>query len=113
MKNREEQIAKAASKFVPLIAQKRFKAGARWADEHPKSPWISVKDRLPDYDQDCVLSYENAFIEMGCRSTKESGIPYLDENGFVVMRNGCRYTGDIVHVDYWMPIPELQKGGEK
>lgn len=96
-----------------FIAQTAFEAGAKWADEHQKSPWISVKDRLPDYEQDCLLSYESAFIEIGGRYTKESGVPYLDENGFVTKRNGGRYTGDVVHVDYWMPIPELQKGGEK
>lgn len=90
-----------------------FYVGARWADEHQKSPWISVKERLPDYEQDCVLSYENAFIEIGGRYTKESGVPYLDENGFVMKRNGGRYTGDVVHVDYWMPIPELPKGGRQ
>ena len=27
--------------------QKGFVAGVKWADEHPKSPWISVKDDLP------------------------------------------------------------------
>ena len=27
--------------------QKGFTAGVKWADEHPKSPWINVKDDLP------------------------------------------------------------------
>lgn len=109
MKNREEQIAKAARINVPLMYQAGFKDGARQADAHPMSPWISVKDMLPDYKQDCLLSYEGAFIEMGGRYSKDSGVPYLDENGFVTKLNGGRCTGDIVHVDYWMPIPELNK----
>lgn len=30
---------------------KSFEAGVKWSDEHPKSPWISVKDSLPcDHD---------------------------------------------------------------
>ena len=26
--------------------------GVKWADEHPKSPWISVKDKLPQEEKD-------------------------------------------------------------
>lgn len=34
-------------------ASQEFIAGAQWADSHPKNPWISVKDRLPD--NNCVV----------------------------------------------------------
>ena len=29
------------------LVEKAFIEGAKWADEHPKSPWISVEDDLP------------------------------------------------------------------
>lgn len=77
------------------------------------SPWISVKDKLPDTGEEVLVSYECAFLDISCRHSKDSGIPYLDTNGFVTERNGGKYTGDIVHVDYWMPIPEVPKEGEK
>ena len=51
---RKEEIANAADKafstkafYVPTFEILGFTFGARWADEHPKSPWISVKDDLP------------------------------------------------------------------
>ena len=51
---REEKISKAAysqycnseSICFNLMCDS-FKQGAKWADENPKSPWISVKDDLP------------------------------------------------------------------
>lgn len=30
------------------IALRAFSAGAEWADSHPKNPWISVKEQLPE-----------------------------------------------------------------
>lgn len=33
-----------------------FEAGVEWADNHPKSPWISVKDDLPCNHKELLLS---------------------------------------------------------
>lgn len=44
------------------IALRAFAAGAEWADAHPKNPWISVKDRLPEPEQE-VLLYDNSSIK--------------------------------------------------
>ena len=80
-------------------------AMAKWADEHPKNPWISVKDRLPEQDLHC------------------EEIPVLLKNGYWFKGY---YSGDMWHyydecgddiitwdVTYWMPIPETPKGGEE
>lgn len=56
---REEEIRKAIDTIFPIPASAKgrnyeqslmaagFQAGAQWADDNPKSPWISVKDDLP------------------------------------------------------------------
>ena len=51
---REEEIANAADRafptkdyYIPTMEILGFTFGARWADEHPKFPWISVKEDLP------------------------------------------------------------------
>lgn len=106
MKNREEQIAKAASSRVPLIEQNGFKAGARWADEHSKSPWISVKEALPQTVYGTVSKLVMLSLADGTLST-----------GSLFNINVKKYWevdigDDFVEVnddDYWMPIPELNK----
>ena len=56
---REEEIRKAIDTIFPIPASAKgrdyeqalmatgFQAGAQWADDNPKSPWISVEDDLP------------------------------------------------------------------
>lgn len=53
---REEEIKQAASNYIKsdvvragneYLAYGDFVNGVQWADEHPKSQWISVKERLP------------------------------------------------------------------
>lgn len=53
--NREEEIKAAnpygnSSSFASgkMIG---FTIGAEWADAHPKNPWISVKEQLPEEGQ--------------------------------------------------------------
>lgn len=74
----------------PLI--KTFIAGAKWADKNPKSPWISVEDKLPDDGVLVIVAYQWILGEI-------------------------LYASDVFHIDYgwegyedivaWMPIPEL------
>lgn len=56
---REKEIRKAIDTIFPIPASAKgrdyeqalmatgFQAGAQWADDNPKSPWISVEDDLP------------------------------------------------------------------
>ena len=56
---REEEIRKAIDTMFPIPASVKgrkheqalmatgFEAGVQWADDNPKSPWISVEDDLP------------------------------------------------------------------
>ena len=53
---RQEEIDKAFEKalpategYTPFYCEKvAFRLGAEWADNNPKSPWISVKESLPN-----------------------------------------------------------------
>lgn len=46
-----------------------FKAGAKWADEHPESPWIKFRERKPDtmclvlvyHDEEAFTAYFKEF----------------------------------------------------
>ena len=56
---RQEEIRNAVDTIFPIPPSEKgrkyeqalmatgFEAGVKWADEHPKSPWISVEDDLP------------------------------------------------------------------
>lgn len=112
---REEQIREAAT-----IASKKFRyrdmhfpaisgfiEGAQWADENPKSPWISVEERLPetnvfDGSEDVLILTEN-----GRMTVAMYGIP---ENKWYLsvgeIQGDCECPFEITH---WMPIPKLQE----
>ena len=59
---REEEIREAIDKTFPCtngdrcyeqsIGASGFELGVKWADEHPKSPWISVNEDLPCYHEE-------------------------------------------------------------
>lgn len=85
-----------------------FKAGAEWADQHPQSPWISIRKMLPNKDQDVIMcdKYGNIFI--GCIKfvIGERNMMYLE----TYRRIGDVKIEDITH---WMHIPQPPKGGEE
>lgn len=104
---REEEIKQAANDYLQSeglqcnFTEDNFAAGvfegiiagAKWADEHPKNPWISVKDRLPEKI--------NKFMSepVLCRYTRGS------KEYFHV----CQYDFEfnewpISNVTHWMPI---------
>lgn len=77
--------------------------GARWADEHPKSPWISAKDRLPQYDQSVVLALADGVHSTGFLFSEE-----IDGKRYWDVDRGDDFV-EVNDNDYWMPIPELSK----
>lgn len=84
-----------------LNRNKSFEAGAKWADENPKSPWISVDKDLPcnhkelihlNYTDRVLVSARNGYSEVAFMSKIE------DSWGW----------STFIDVKYWMPIPELE-----
>lgn len=108
---REEQIREAAT-----IASKKFRyrdmhfpaisgfvEGAEWADKNPKSPWISVEDRLPEVNQQVYAAIPNL-----C-GTEYATLEYLGDNRW--RQDTTEYTYEFSEgVTYWMPIPKLKEG---
>lgn len=89
-----------------------FFAGAEWADAHPKNPWISVKDKLPEEGRRVlvhllyhyrfadrepeVCSYVDIFTYKGCIWTSDSNVSYI----------GKEVSESDIKVTHWMPIVE-------
>lgn len=113
---REEQIREAATiaskKFryrdMHITAMSGFIEGAQWADNNPKSPWISVEERLPEAT-DKFGGSEGVLIldENGWRTVAMYCIPenkwYLSVGA---IQGDCEYPFEITH---WMSIPKLQE----
>lgn len=54
---REQEIEKALdelfnSSYYTKTYKMGFEVGAAWADRNPKSPWISVNEKLPPIEKD-------------------------------------------------------------
>lgn len=118
---REEQIRSAAFdastnnddyKKYPkdAIARMFFVEGAKWADNNPKSPWISVEDKLPETtdefgrSEDVLILDENEWRTVAMYCIPENKW-YLSVGA---IQGDCEYPFEITH---WMPIPELPKEG--
>ena len=83
------------------LVEKAFIEGAKWADEHPKSPWISVKDDLP-----CNNSYLTSSVCTDDVIVYECGKIY---NSYMRMDVNNEWYWAKGKPKYWMPIPELPK----
>ena len=119
---REEEIRKAVDTIFPIPPSEKgrkyeqalmatgFEGGVKWADEHPKSPWISVKDDLPCNHSDLVLTYND--------------IPFSTKRVLVIADNHTLFLCEMKKDDdrgwiwnistkdkiiYWMSIPKLPK----
>lgn len=110
---REKEIYVAASKYIEDNSMPDgfvaitdhtipFIEGAEWADNNPKSPWISVEDDLPCNHQDLthsnytdrvLISARNGFVEVAFMSKIEN--VWVWETP--------------IKVSHWMPIPKLPK----
>ena len=104
---REEEIDNAKTVFYERVLKDDyyydprdcFEEGAKWADEHPKSPWISIKDDLPcnheeKIHKDC-LSTTNVFA---LYSDYSLGLNYMRK----INNKWIRHNGEPL---YWMDMP--------
>lgn len=112
---RKEEIEKVANDYCDTYNYRNhvkgsdgapfthFLQGARWADDNPKSPWTSVKDKLPDVDDDVLIAdtlgniYHAAYIK---DNHGNDGFEVLDAD----------FDRDAVAIA-WMLIPPLPKEG--
>ena len=97
------------SECIDSDIQNAFYQGAKWADKHPKSPWISVNDDLPRNHSDLVLTY--------------NGIPFSTKRVLVMTDVHTLFLCEMKKDDrgwiwnystkdkitHWFPIPEFPK----
>lgn len=72
-------------------------------DVQPVNQWISVKDRLPDENQKCLVYRD---IDADLKIT--TGIWHSEWKAFDGLRHGTRLEDTIA----WMPLPEPPKDGD-
>jgi len=94
-------LTRESERFIRQDVSYAFFFG--YAAAQPK--WISVKERLPDYNQDvlfCSIKYKDCFV--GYRAELDA---YVDPEG-----NGL--TDDLIfkYYNFWMPLPEPPKENE-
>ena len=83
--------------------QKGFAAGVKWADENPKSSWISVKDDLPCNHEELLI---NKGVTKKVFVLKFGGFPDVD---YMLRVNGKWIWFAYENHKFWMPIPEPPK----
>ena len=84
-----------------------IKVGVSWADENPKSPWISVEDRLPEPENEVIVLAKDKYIDIDQLTDDGEGNYYWWKTDRVVI--WCEDD----KITHWMPIPELPKEEKK
>ena len=95
--------------YTEYDIQQAFEKGAQWADNNPKSPWISVKDKLPCNEKDLIVEIIKG-VEL---RTKKVGV--LSVDGYMDISymyslppHGWHWnTNDTI--THWFPLPERPK----
>lgn len=102
---RELEIAVASCAYGGKGSSFDFEAGAKWADIHPKSPWINVKEDLP-------CNHDGLIVKKGLMTmTKrvivvEGDSLYFDR--MLLENNEWDWVKSICP-SHWFAIPELPK----
>lgn len=80
-------------------SEKDFKTGVEW--QAKQSPWISVEERLPEYNIEVIIYHEYKF--------------YIGFMYYSMMSNWWRISEDertdmiVSEDDFWMPIPSFDE----
>ena len=117
---REEEISNAVDTIIPIpplrdgrtyeqaLMATGFEAGIKWADSHPKSPWISVEEDLPCNNPNNIhFGFTNKVFAID--ENKNIFIAYMTKyyNKWVWCRDDNFNLSYII--THWMPIPEPPK----
>ena len=117
---REEEIRNAIDTIIPIPPSENgrkyeqalmatgFEAGVKWADAHPKSPWISVEEDLPCSHEELMakrlFSYEKETVHV--LTLLPDGDIVID---FMVRNRGKWKWWSHHRPTHWFPIPEPPK----
>ena len=112
---RQEEISNAVDTIIPIsplwdgrtyeqaLMATGFEAGVKWADSHPKSPWISVKDDLPCNHEELLNPDDK----------RDTSCVFAIIHGHIVLSRMYKLYGkwhwESNEPSHWMPIPGLPK----
>lgn len=124
---REEEIRNAIDTIFPIppsgkgrkyeqaLMATGFEAGVKWADKHPKSPWISVDEDLP-CNHEKLIENENytkkVLVVLAWNDDpSKKHIEIYDMCNIIGSFNTNWYWQNTAyyHVVCWKPLPELPK----
>lgn len=86
-----------------------LKTGLEIADNNPKSPWISVENKLPDDDTKLYLIYCEAYDKNSIRDKHYEIYLANFDTEYSTWVNIESYNNYLFDVLYWMPISNLPK----
>lgn len=109
---REEEIINASKQHKnPLFSNygDAFVAGAKWADEHPKSSWINCKDKLP-YEFENLLYQNNKERTLPVlvynELTDEISIDFMTHEFYYWQNRKIWEWSNDDYISHWMPLPD-------
>ena len=109
MTQRQDEIIKAIEEIFlvtedckPTYEMIGFRLGAEWADEHPKSLWISVNDDLPcNYPDNIHFGFTNRVL---ATDGKDVFMAYMKKD----KDDKWTWYSDYI-ITHWMPFPKPPK----
>ena len=111
---RKEEYQKAAYEYINSdavrpenmqMAYGDFINGAKWADAHPQSPWISVEQRLPPIKIRVLFLDKNGKVWLGRNTIAMQAELETDENNNLLPPPTVPPAKPVI--THWMPIPKL------
>ena len=107
---REEQIFEVAEshseyEYNQTTYSNGFIDGARWADNNPKSPWISVEDDLPCNYEELIDTTRHCTVSKDVIVRHKDGSMTFDR----MIKNYKSQLIFLSDVTHWMPLPKLPK----
>ena len=113
---RQEEIDNAKTAFYERVLEDDyyydprdcFEEGAKWADEHPKSPWISVEDDLPCNHEELIV--DDGLLDKHTKPVicnKSYGVCCVGIMIYNVDKKAWHWVSE--KPTHWFPIPELPK----
>ena len=109
---REEEIINAANELCNSFRGGKtyklgFEIGVKWADSHPKSPWISVKDDLPCNHKELISSDKSSENLTVTEYVVAAIYGYKVLSRMYELDGKWYWEND--EPTHWFPIPELPK----
>ena len=113
---RDEEVRNAIDTIIPIFRSNNgrtyeqalmasgFEAGVKWADAHPKSTWISVKEDLPCNHQE-LMKNEYFTVRVFLFTVNKD----IRTDSMVKESSGWKWVNAEFNYRYWMPMPELPK----